>query len=184
MMIAFICSTIESPDDRAFMTALYQDYERLMFSTARAYTSHLSDQQDIVQDALEKLIKKISDIRAFPRCILASYIVSTIRNTAINHLKRQSRIHGKVCSLEEDAYFELEAPAPPPDDLLTLAESLAELWSGLSDEDRILLEGKYILDATDEELASQLTCKVSSIRMKLTRARRRAFVRLSERKEV
>ena len=138
-MITFICSTIEKPDDRAFITALYQDYERLMFATARIYTAHLSDQQDIVQDALEKLIKKISDIRAFPRCILAGYIVSTIRNTAINHLRRQTRMLGRVCSLEGEAYLLLETPAPLPDDLLALSENLAELWSGLSDEDRVLL---------------------------------------------
>lgn len=39
---------------------------------------------------------------------------------------------------------------------------------------------RYILDLTDRELANILKCKSSSIRMKLTRARRKAIKLLSE----
>lgn len=50
----------------------------------------------------------------------------------------------------------------------------------LSAEDRALLEGKYILGDSDEMLARTLHCKPSSIRMKLTRARRRALKLLEQ----
>lgn len=42
------------------------------------------------------------------------------------------------------------------------------------------MEGKYILGYTDAELADMLGCKKSSVRMKLTRARRRAFQLMTE----
>ena len=45
------------------------------------------------------------------------------------------------------------------------------------------MKRKKLKDYTDEELAEQLGCKASSIRMKLTRARRKAFQILKE-KEV
>ena len=50
----------------------------------------------------------------------------------------------------------------------------------MSAEDRALLEGKYILGDSDEMLARTLHCKPSSIRMKLTRARRRALKLLEQ----
>lgn len=54
------------------------------------------------------------------------------------------------------------------------------VWAHLTEEEQTLLEGKYIIGYTDAELAGQLQCKVSSIRMKLTRARRRAISLLNE----
>ena len=50
----------------------------------------------------------------------------------------------------------------------------------LSVTERLLLEGKYILEYSDDELAKQLNCKSGSIRMKLTRARRHALSILSQ----
>ena len=54
-------------------------------------------------------------------------------------------------------------------------ERLYEIWGQLPEEDLILLEGKYILRCSDSELAEQLHCKPNSIRMKLTRVRRKVF---------
>lgn len=75
----------------------------------------------------------------------------------------------------------------PMETLLILAErrkALLDIWPVLPKETQILLKGKYILGYTDQELACQLKCKPSSIRMKLTRARRAALLLLSERNEV
>lgn len=75
----------------------------------------------------------------------------------------------------EGNYPEMESDELPLDDMMILIERRAQLsriWSKLPDEHRILLEGRYILGFSDEELAKQLHCKPSSIRMKLTRARR------------
>lgn len=183
-MIAFICATMDDLDDRKFMEQLYQDFERTMFSIARRYVYTQADQQDIVQESVLSLIKNISTIRSMDRCILASYIVSTIKHTAINHINRQKRSRNIYESIEDETFVEPKSPSLSLDSVLISAESLAELWDGLAEEDRLVLEGKYILGCTDEDLAFQLKCKPSSIRMKLTRARRRAFEHLSEKKEV
>ena len=64
--------------------------------------------------------------------------------------------------------------------LSELKARLSALWPRFSEEEQILLEGKYILGYTDQELALQVECKPASIRMKLTRARRRALQILTE----
>ena len=59
-------------------------------------------------------------------------------------------------------------------------DRLMQIWGSLPEEDQLLLEGKYILGYKDTELADMLGCKKDSIRMKLTRARRRAFQLMTE----
>lgn len=101
---------------------------------------------------------------------MTAYIVSTVRNAAINYLRQQALEGEHSDSLDEDI--------PSLEDLSLIVSQrnlLSEVWSQLSQEDRFLLEGRYIIGASDKELASTLNCKSDSIRMKLTRARRRAF---------
>ena len=73
------------------------------------------------------------------------------------------------------------------DDLLSLAgyrDLLKKIWPLLSEEERFLLEGKYVLGYKDNELAIKAGCKASSIRMKLTRARRHALTIIVEQEGV
>ena len=86
-------------------------------------------------------------------------------------------MHTKVYSLEEQA-DEIASAEPSMDELMIVMEHkerLYEVWGQLPEEDLILLEGKYILRCTDSELAEQLHCKPDSVRMKLTRVRRKVF---------
>lgn len=182
-MIAYIIGALEDQGDRAFMENLYRNFERLMFSTARKYVQALPDQKDIVQDAMEKLIKKITTIRPMNRCALSCYIVYTVRSTSIDFLRKQKKGVERNTSIDLSESSELEAITPTLDDLTILGERLALLqsqWPNLPEEDRILLEGKYVWGYTDQELAVKLKCQPSSIRMKLTRARRRAFEQMTE----
>ena len=178
-MIAFICSVVDDPNDQEYMIWLYETYKRLMFFTAKKFVSDPEICQDIVQDGLLKLIKKIPVIREKNRYILSDYIATTIRNTAINYLKRGA-VEKKYVTRKVEEMDELEdtrSEQPSMEDLILAQEKSAyilDVLHLLSDNERILLEGKYILEYTDEELAEQLHCKPSSIRMKLTRARRKA----------
>ncbi|MFQ7402031.1 MAG: RNA polymerase sigma factor, partial [Neglectibacter sp.] len=101
----------------------------------------------------------------------------------INYMRKQGRTDGRCCSLEEQEEQDMAIPEPSLDERIMLAEQkerLMQIWSSLPEEDRLLLEGKYILGYTDAELADMLGCKKSSVRMKLTRARRRAFQLMTE----
>lgn len=184
-MIILTINSLESPDDQNYFKELYQEYKRLMFATAGKYVSNISDQEDIVQSALEKLIQKNSILRPMNRCTLAAYIVYTIRSIAVDLLRKESRTSANVISVEEYIATGMELTDTSLidyADTMEMSEQLKELWTRLPEEDKILLEGKYIWERTDQELAKILHCKASSIRMKLTRARRRALNHLPERK--
>lgn len=177
-MIAFLTTAECSQSDKEFMIQLYQNYNRLMFFVAKRYVSDDTASEDIVQESLEKLIKKVETIRPMERCVLAGYIVSTVRNTAINYLKFEGKRKTHQSSLEDWQESEKLSGKYSLDDLLILTEEKSKLqmiWPSLSKEDQLLLEGKYILGYSDSELALQLGCRSDSVRMKMTRARRRAF---------
>lgn len=186
-MFGWVFDTLEEPAGQPNIEEIYLKYKRLMYATARKFTKNTEDQKDIVQMALERLIKVFSAPGVNKRCISAGYIVFTIRSVSIDFLRKQSRDMEHCISIEDDRLTEITTTEASMDDLLLRSDSDKELWglwSRLSAEDRILLEGKHILDLTDEELANILKCKTASVRMKLTRARRRAAKLLSERDEL
>lgn len=59
-------------------------------------------------------------------------------------------------------------------------DELVRRWPQLDDRSKLLLEGKYILGKSDEELAEELSIKPASVRMALTRARQCAYQLLTD----
>ena len=51
---------------------------------------------------------------------------------------------------------------------------------GLPERYRLILEGKYILEMNDDEIAEQFSIKPTSVREYLTRARRKVYTILKE----
>ena len=182
-MIAFICTMVEDIDDQSFMIDLYHSYKKLMVLTARKYVADGVACEDIVQDSIVKLIQHISVIRTKERCVLASYIVSTVRNCSIDYLRKQGRVEKYFTGVEVDDGFIDGSEILSLDDYLAIKERQAKLfdiWPKLSEADQTALRAKYILEYTDAEIANLLGCKESSVRTKLSRARKRAFRLLSQ----
>ena len=181
-MLAFICAAADPPSDREFITWIYTEFSRLMFHTAGRYAAAPQEQEDIVQDCFVRLIGKTALLRPMTRPVLAAYLVATVRNASINHLRAQQAERQRRAELEE-ADRRSGLPPLPAEELLLLRErsaQLAAIWPRLTEEEQFLLEGRYMLDLKDAELAEQLGCQADSVRMKLTRARRRALRLLAE----
>lgn len=182
-MLMFIMATVSEPNEQKFMVSLFEDYHRLMFATAKKYVSNYHAVEDIVQESLMNLLKKIHTIMSLERCSLAAYIVCTVRNTSINYLKKE-RTQKRYLSPDPVEGSDAEiSPAPSIEELLLVKENLhtlASVMNQLSEEERLLLDGRYILGLTDEEIAEVIKCKPSSVRMKLTRVRRKTFAMIKQ----
>ena len=174
-----VISKYEEFDDQAFMLSVYERYSRLMFNTAWKYVTNDTVVEDLIQESISKLIPKVRTLRTLNRCTLTAYIVYTIRNTSINYLRRQEiEKQYKATENFDDIENDMSSEVFTPEEILLTSEHMAEfcrVWKLLTNEDQLLLSGKYFLDLSDSDLAKQIGCKPNSIRMKLTRARRRAF---------
>jgi RNA polymerase sigma-70 factor (ECF subfamily) len=148
-----------------------------MYSTALRYTSDKNDCEDIVQDSVEKLIQKVKKLRELPSCALPVYIVYTVRNTAIDFRKHMAIVEQHCIELEGFDDDTLMSSKLLPDEILLLTEkraNLIKIWPLISEQEQDVLYRKYILEQSDKELAVVLHCKKSSVRMYLTRTRRKA----------
>lgn len=68
-------------NDRDYFTDMYLHYEAIMYSTARKFINNTESVEDVVQDSVEKLIKKIAVLNCSPssQCHL-------VKHQELNHL--------------------------------------------------------------------------------------------------
>ena len=177
-MIQFIISGEASEEERVFFTELYQRYKRLIYSVAKHYAASETEAEDIMQDAVERLLKRVPKLMDLPGCTLPTYLVYTVRSTAVNYKKHQNVVEKHMQSIapeDEDTY---EDPGESPQEILEREErqrQFAAIWDQIPREDAELLYRKYVLRQSDAMLAGIYHCKKESIRMKLTRAKRKAI---------
>lgn len=171
--------------EQYFMETLYQTHSRLMFATAGKYSSEPADREDIVQNALLRLFKRSKQLQGMDGCALAGYIVFTVRSAAIDFLRSQKKYINHASETEDpaDSIPDQKVDIEQRLILAEQAELLRAIWPSLSEDERILLEGKYVWGYDDRELAEILHCKANSVRMKLTRARRKALCQMTKGKE-
>lgn len=170
---------INDVDDRAFMQEVYQQNERLMYAIALKYASNTQDCEDIVHDTVERLCKNIIKIKGLSNSALRAYVVYAVRNTAINFRKHQATINRHIQQLSGDdsnsEYDQPESIIERIEDLQEKRTRLTKVWTQLTDAEQELLYRKYVLDQTTEELAGIFQCSRDSIRMRLSRVRRKSL---------
>lgn len=163
-------------DDQQFMNALYEKYHRIMYAIVMRYTSDPHDCEDILQDAIENLCGKVTKLRELTERGQYLYITATVKNTAINLRKHQRVVERYIQPLDDEGFTQRESFEENPEYQLEQKEywrALQSAWNSLSEEDRELLYKKYFLDKSNEEIASWLHCQKNSVRMRLTRVRRK-----------
>ena len=167
-----------APTSQEFIIQIYEKYDRLMLFTAKKYLMDIQECEDAVQESLLKLMSRIELLRTLEEPVLTSYVVTTVRNTAINILRRQKRDAQNITSFTESVI--------EPDSIIDIImdreakRSLREAIDELEPNERLLLEGKYFLGYDDRQLSELLSCAPGSIRMKLTRVRRKVLYSMQE----
>lgn len=173
-MLPLIILAIEDADSRMFMEDLYLRCEKRMYKEAGKYFSGLSDIEDAVYESLARLIDKIDFLRELGEGELLQYVIVTVKHTAINMAKHESRL--KVTSFDLiEPFFSQDTVSAQDETMLSQQRNtyLRNIFSDIAQEDRLLLEQKYILKWTDAEIAAGLSIQPASIRMRLTRTKRK-----------
>ena len=172
-MIPFVVATIDDMDDRDFMESLYYSYQRLMYSEIRKVLHNTWDVEDVLQSVLLRLINKLPLLRTLGRDQLVNYIISTARNTALNFVRDEKRVTQFAFDESIDS---LDASRPSDAalerlELVEMMQAVGEAWAQLDEKYKRVLEMKYILELSNEEIAREYDIGPNSVRMLLTRAR-------------
>ena len=164
----------ESNKTHEFYTWLYKTYRPLMISQASRYSSDKAAIEDIIHDALEKLLVKYDTLYTMDCNRLASYIVLTIKSVAISKWRSDKARLRLMESLQiEDSLMQN-----------IFADSIRSAWSMLSEDDRTILSLKHMLGLSNKELSVTYHCTESTIRSKLFRAKHRLKQALDSVEEV
>lgn len=177
-MVALPVKTKSLPiedSDQVFIQKLYHDHKGLMIYTASKYTDNPSDREDIVQEAVYRLMKNIIVLRDIPCCNLKRYIVLTVRSVFLDMQKKRG---GEVVlSLEEEQLEAVLRRELLQEDGISELSAKLDVWllkKELPERDWVLLEGKYMHELSDERLGQMIGVSGDSVRMLLSRARKKA----------
>lgn len=179
-MIPICILTIENPDDRAFMTELYNTYEKILYSTAVKITNNYWDAQDVVQSVLVSIIQnKIPFLMSLPKQKQLNYLITACHNHAINCIKkRKNQLDFFSDSEDESSIFDIPDEALSLEELLLLQEEqqlFLKAWESLDERTKYLLNARYILEQSVSEIADELHTSQAQVRTYLSRARKKAL---------
>lgn len=164
------------------MSWLYQQYHRLMYWEIYDLLHDQWATEDILQNSLIKLINKIPALREKDRNQQVNYIIATCRNTAKNYLRDTKRHaaysfdEGFDLPDDQNSQSEIEWRLIHAEDL----QLLSRVFPRLDEKSRYLLEARYMLDMSPKEIAAELNIQANSVRMLLSRARKKAFMMMQQ----
>ena len=180
-MIPFVILAIEDESSRDFMIRFYESSVKRMYCEARKYFSHAEDVEDVVSDAVVKLVDKIDLLLEIDERRRLAYAVTTVRHLALHALPRKDRFQTVNFDVLEEQLPSLDGSFPEEKLLREQCNvRLQELFHALSTDDRLILEEKYILQWSDAEIAKALGIQPDSVRMRITRAKHRVAKALTE----
>jgi len=169
-------TALESESDRHFMEELYREYQPLMLRLANKIVRDPDTAEDIVEEVLLSFISKIETLTRQSRPVLRAYIVTSIRNRSINHLRRAKsertrNVHDGEALLENhaDDCGDIDAELI----FLDTRRELKRALRALPIEERRVLEMKFFLEMSDSEIAETLGIKRESVGKRVLRAKNR-----------
>lgn len=163
-----------SPEETDFFHRFYQEYKGFIFYIANRYTTSQTDCEDVVQDSVIRLLCNTKVLMELNHPKRVKYIALTVKSAFLDHERRV--LAAKEVDLDEEklaALLERTSMHADADQTRTKLD-VYQLRQTLSERDWLVLEGKYILGYSQEELSELIGVSPDSIRMILHRARKNA----------
>lgn len=180
-MLAMAIAAIENDDDRSLMESLYTDHYALMLRKAQSMVRDRQAAEDVVEAVLLRLVERVGLLRGCNRASLRSYLVTCVRNEAIDRLRRE----GGRFDLGDpgERLRQLPDDAPGAEARLIREEriqAVAGALERLDERERLALRMKYYDGMTEADIAALFGMSRSGIRKVIDRARRHVGALLRE----
>ena len=179
MMIPMVILTIDSDTDRSYMTELYQQHHALMLKTAWGYVRSKEDVEDVVSESCAKLIERINSLRGMERAPLRSYIVTVVRHTAFDFLRKKNRENDTFVQSGDDVTAQIPDQTSVEEKIL-LRDELNRVRLALRElpeRERDVMRMRYQQGMPDKEIA--LAIGVSEVRVRQYALRGRKHLKMA-----
>ncbi|MCL2018958.1 MAG: sigma-70 family RNA polymerase sigma factor [Oscillospiraceae bacterium] len=169
-MFFIMLSTIEDEQERLRIADIYEEYRYMCLHRALTITKDQQMAEDAVGDAFVEVIKHKEKIFSLDCNQLPSYIVTITKNKARDLLRKNKR----KSDLDDDWENSLESDEIPIDEQVISKmgfERLLNLMASLDEKYKIVLEMKYVLDLSTNEISQMLNISNDNVKTRLFRAR-------------
>jgi RNA polymerase sigma factor (sigma-70 family) len=165
--------------DAAAYEEIVRRYQQVAFRTAYMITGSAAEAEDAAQEGFVKAYRALNRFRpgAEPR----PWLLRIVANEARNRVRSTQRRLGLELRLAER--FRPGDAAPSPEAAAVAAEDtrrLMGLVNALSDEDRLVITSRYLLELSGEEAAAVLSIPEGTVKSRLSRALARLRTALEE----
>jgi RNA polymerase sigma-70 factor (ECF subfamily) len=153
--------------DRKLFKQLFADYYSPLCLFADKYIKDMEVSKDLVQDVFVKLWEKKVEVKS--RITVKSFLYVTVRNTSLNHLRKQSSHEERFSDyseLEMDAV--LESEMLEEDVTYRLYKAMEELSP--RSKEAVLLT---VLEYSNQEIAERMNVSVNTVKTLKQRSYRR-----------
>jgi RNA polymerase sigma-70 factor (ECF subfamily) len=169
---------LENDEERKFAVSLYTEYKRFMFYIVKQKVDNLQDAEDIVGEAILRLISKTDALMSMNEAATRNYIASTVRNIAINYMRRNGKHDQNRSDWADESTGASGTDGPYEDlnDYLFNRFNVSELLAGfhrLTQEDRELLMLRHYDNLTIGDIAQLMNMSNKSVSSRLYKAKRR-----------
>lgn len=159
----FFVLQFDNDDDKAFFSHLYETFERKMFRVAMNLCGNQWIAEDAVHDAFYKAALHFDEIRMFPERRIGAWLLVVCKNSALDILRKESRY-----APEPDNFADLTFEGPETHfEYIELIAAIRQL----PEEQRTLLELKYIEGRSHDEIAAAFKISATAARLRVHRAK-------------
>lgn len=175
LMLPMVIMTMEDEDNREYMTWLYRDYQALMLKTAWEYSQDSGTVEDIVSDSCVAFIQHLNQLKAMDKPALRAYIVITVRNKALDDLRRQALRRKNFVTMDENTLDSLEETTSFERKLSLRQEMeiVREAIANLPADEQDVLRMKFFRHMTDKEIAACMEIAENRVRVLIMRSRKK-----------
>ena len=172
-MLALYMTLLEDERDKVRFRRLYDKYHKKMAQVARWYfPGDQAGEEDAVHESFLKIIEKFSKISEISCEELEPYIVTIVKNTSIDMLRRKKRL-----KLTDDwTPYETARETEPGDGygrLVSIIRAMPQTY-------RAALEMRYVLEMTHKEIAKALGIAEGAAATRINRGRKLLMEKLRE----
>ena len=160
-MLAFFLTALETDAERQRFTKIYEQYHVRLEKVAMHILADQTDAEDAAQNTFMQIIRHFEKISEISCEELPFWIISIVKNEAFMILRRKR----KLVPLEDWDSIENAVS-----DVTEYAE-LVELFARFPDTYRSVLEMKYLLGYSDQEIAKHLGISETAVSTRASRGR-------------
>lgn len=163
ILLTFLLAALESDEDRALFTEIYEQNHDRMEQTALRILKDSHDAEDAVQNAFLQIIRNFDALLEIPCKKRIFWCISIVKNEALAILRKKKKTILIIEELEEN-------PAAGVEEAMSYKE-VVRLFAQLPETYRSVLEMKMILGYSGKEIAKRMGLTENTVNVRITRGR-------------